>query len=63
MLVGAQMARLAYTLDASGSKFAVASSAKTVCVCYYEADNNWWVAKQLKDHDGTVLGVAWHPNS
>ncbi|KAH8083988.1 hypothetical protein JL720_8236 [Aureococcus anophagefferens] len=26
-----------------GQKFAVASSAKCVPVCYYEQDNNWWI--------------------
>ena len=46
-----------------GQKFAVASGAKCVPVCYYEADNNWWVSKMIKKHKSTVLCVAWHPNS
>ena len=46
-----------------GQKFAVASSAKCVPVCYYEQDNNWWVSKMIKKHKSTVLAVAWHPNS
>jgi len=25
------------------NKFAVGSGAKTVCICYYEQDNNWFV--------------------
>lgn len=24
-----------------GNKFAVGSGAKTVCICYYEQENNW----------------------
>mmetsp|Transcript_24731 Transcript_24731/g.74208 ORF Transcript_24731/g.74208 Transcript_24731/m.74208 type:complete len:357 (-) Transcript_24731:45-1115(-) len=46
-----------------GQKFAVASSAKCVPVCYYEQDNNWWVSKMIKKHKSTVLSLAWHPNS
>ncbi|XP_024531662.1 actin-related protein 2/3 complex subunit 1A isoform X2 [Selaginella moellendorffii] len=46
------------------NKFAVASGAKSVCVCYYEEDNNWWVSKIIrKKHGSTVTGVAWHPNN
>ncbi|KAJ1458846.1 WD40-repeat-containing domain protein [Pelagophyceae sp. CCMP2097] len=46
-----------------GSKFAVASSAKCVPVCYYETGYNWWVSKMIKKHKSTVLALAWHPNS
>ena len=46
-----------------GQKFAVASSAKCVPVCYYEQDNNWWVSKMIKKHKSTVLSLAWHPCS
>ncbi|KAM7271641.1 hypothetical protein ACFE04_030855 [Oxalis oulophora] len=46
------------------NKFAVGSGAKTVCVCYYEQENNWWVSKVIrKKHDSSVTGVAWHPNN
>ncbi|XP_059452209.1 actin-related protein 2/3 complex subunit 1A-like isoform X1 [Corylus avellana] len=46
------------------NKFAVGSGAKTVCVCYYEQENNWWVSKLIrKRHDSSVTGVAWHPNN
>ena len=38
-----------------GQKFAVASSAKCVPVCYYESDNNWWVSKMIKKHKSSVL--------
>ncbi|XP_010940653.1 actin-related protein 2/3 complex subunit 1B [Elaeis guineensis] len=46
------------------NKFAVGSGAKTVCVCYYEQENNWWVSKLIrKKHNSSVTGVAWHPNN
>ncbi|KAG8481448.1 hypothetical protein CXB51_026298 [Gossypium anomalum] len=46
------------------NKFAVGSGAKTVCVCYYEQENNWWVSKVIrKKHDSSVTSVAWHPNN
>lgn len=46
------------------SKFAVGSGARAVAVCYFEAENNWWVSKHLKKPlRATVLAVAWHPNS
>jgi len=46
------------------NKFAVGSGAKTVCVCYYEEDNNWWVSKLIrKKHQSTITSVAWHPNN
>ena len=28
------------------NKFAVASGAKCVSICYFEEDNDWWVSKQ-----------------
>ncbi|KAM6553499.1 hypothetical protein CsatB_014261 [Cannabis sativa] len=46
------------------NKFAVGSGAKTVCICYYEQENNWWVSKLIrKKHDSSVTGIAWHPNN
>lgn len=40
------------------------AGSKRFVVCYYEASNNWWVAKAVrKKHSGTVLAVEWHPNS
>ncbi|KAJ1416667.1 WD40/YVTN repeat-like-containing domain superfamily [Sesbania bispinosa] len=46
------------------NKFAVGSGAKTVCVCYYEQENNWWVSKLIrKRHDSSVTSVSWHPNN
>jgi actin related protein 2/3 complex subunit 1A/1B len=45
------------------NKFAVASGAKCVSVCYFEEENNWWVSKHIKKHRSTVLKVDWHPNN
>ncbi|KAL6564019.1 Actin-related protein 2/3 complex subunit 1A [Orobanche hederae] len=46
------------------NKFAVGSGAKTVCICYYEQENNWWVSKIIrKRHDSSVTSVAWHPDN
>ena len=41
-------------------KFAVASGQKSVAVCYYEEENNWWVSKLIEGFESTVLTVAWH---
>jgi hypothetical protein len=32
------------------NKFAVGSGAKTVCVCYYEEDNNWYLLPPLVEN-------------
>jgi len=45
------------------NKFAVASSAKCVAVCFFDKDNNWWVSRHIKKHKSTVLSLAWHPNN
>jgi WD40 repeat protein len=47
----------------AGNKFAVASGAKSVPICYFEQKNDWWVSKVIKKHKSTVLSVAWSPNS
>jgi len=44
-------------------KFAVSSSAKCVCICFFDQDNNWWVSRIIKKHKSTVLSVEWHPNN
>ncbi|RKP26739.1 actin-like protein ARPC3 [Syncephalis pseudoplumigaleata] len=45
-------------------KFAVASGARCVAICYFEEDNDWWVSKHLKKPiRSTVLCVDWHPNN
>lgn len=45
-------------------KFAVASGARTIAVCQFDEESNWWVAKHIKKPlRTTVLGLDWHPNS
>lgn len=35
-----------------------------VSVCYYEKENDWWVAKQIKKPlRSTVTSLDWHPNN
>jgi hypothetical protein len=51
-------------LGRSETKFAIGSGAKSVCVCFYEPENNWWISKHIKKkHTSSVTDVAWHPNS
>ncbi|KAG4920933.1 hypothetical protein JHK84_049784 [Glycine max] len=53
-----------FALPYSENKFAVGSGAKTVCICYYEQENNWWVSKLIrKRHDSSVTSVSWHPDN
>ncbi|CEH17511.1 actin-related protein arpc3 [Ceraceosorus bombacis] len=45
-------------------KFAVASGARIISICSFEADNDWWVAKHIrKPLRSTVLSLDWHPNN
>lgn len=46
-----------------GNKFAVASSAKSVAVCSFDKENDWWVSKIIKKHKSTVLSIDWHPGN
>ncbi|EGW34053.1 uncharacterized protein SPAPADRAFT_59474 [Spathaspora passalidarum NRRL Y-27907] len=47
-----------------GQKFAVGSSDRVIAVCYYEAENDWWISKHLKKPiKSTVTSLDWHPNS
>ena len=63
VLLRIMRAALDVKFSPNGEKFAVASSAKCVPVCYFEAQNNWWVSKMIKKHKSSVLSVSWHPNS
>ncbi len=48
----------------SETKFAVGSGARLIPVCYFEAEDNWWVSKHIKKPiRSTVTCVSWHPNS
>lgn len=45
-------------------KFAVGSGSRTIAVCQYDDESNWWVAKHIKKPlRSTVLAIDWHPNS
>ncbi|MCJ1261387.1 hypothetical protein MMC22_001251 [Lobaria immixta] len=45
-------------------KFAVGSGARTIAICYFEEENDWWVSKHLKKPiRSTITTVEWHPNS
>ena len=46
------------------NKFAVGSGARIISVCYYDADNDWWVAKHIKKPlRSTITSLDWHPNN
>lgn len=45
-------------------KFALGTSAKLVCVCFFESANNWWVSKHIKKPiKSTITSLDWHPNN
>lgn len=45
-------------------KFAVATGARLISVCYFEQENDWWVSKHIKKPiRSTVLSLDWHPNN
>jgi actin related protein 2/3 complex subunit 1A/1B len=45
-------------------KFAVASGARLIAICYFDEENNWWVSKHIKKPiRSTVLSLDWHPNN
>ncbi len=46
------------------NKFAVASGARLIAICYFEEDNDWWVSKHIKKPiRSTVLSLDWHPSN
>ena len=46
------------------NKFAVASGARLISICYFEEENDWWVSKHIKKPiRSTVLGIDWHPEN
>ncbi|KAK6462296.1 WD40-repeat-containing domain protein [Scheffersomyces coipomensis] len=48
----------------NGQKFAVGSSDRVIAICYYEAENDWWVSKHLKKPlKSTITSLSWHPNN
>lgn len=45
-------------------KFACGSGDRCISICYYDKDNDWWVAKHVrKSIKSTVLSIDWHPNN
>ncbi|CAG0915965.1 unnamed protein product [Notodromas monacha] len=46
------------------NKFAVGSGARTISVCYFDKDNDWWVSRHIKKPiKSTVTSLSWHPNN
>lgn len=46
------------------NKFAVASGARSICICSFDEEMNWWASKQIKKPiRSTVLSIDWHPNN
>jgi len=46
------------------NKFAVGSGARIISVCYFEKENDWWVAKHIKKPlRSTITALDWHPNN
>lgn len=46
------------------NKFAVGSGSRSVAVCYYDSDNDWWTNKKIKKPiKSTVNCLDWHPNN
>jgi len=58
-----QRAATAVKWSPSALKFAVASGAKCIPVCYYEETQRMWISKMIKKHKSTVTSLAWSPNS
>lgn len=45
-------------------KFAVGCGHRCICVCYYQQDQGFWVAKHIKKQiRSTTLCLDWHPNN
>ncbi|OUM52368.1 hypothetical protein BVG19_g1550 [[Candida] boidinii] len=48
----------------NGLKFAVGSAARTIAICYFEEENDWWISKHIKKPlKSTILSVDWHENN
>lgn len=46
------------------NKFAVGCGARLINVCYFEKENDWWVAKHIKKPiKSTITALDWHPNN
>ena len=41
-----------------------AHDTRTIAVCSFDEENNWWVSKHVKKPiRSTVLSIDWHPNN
>jgi hypothetical protein len=41
-----------------------ADRVRTIAVCSFDEENNWWVSKHVKKPiRSTVLSIDWHPNN
>lgn len=54
----------------NGKKFAIGSGSKTVPVCQFDKEQDWWNSKIISkkrnsnvQHKSSIVAVAWHPNS
>lgn len=46
------------------NKFAVGSGARSISICHFEQEHDWWVSKHIKKPiRSTVLTLDWHPNN
>lgn len=46
------------------NKFAVGSGARIISICYYDKENDWWVAKHIKKPlRSTITCLDWHHNN
>jgi len=46
------------------NKFALGGGSRSVAVCYYQEENNWWLSKLIrKKHTSSVTCVSWHSNN
>ncbi|XP_044735195.1 actin-related protein 2/3 complex subunit 1A-B [Chrysoperla carnea] len=46
------------------NKFAVGCGARLISVCYFEAENDWWVSKHIKKPiRSTITTLDWHPSN
>ena len=44
--------------------FLTTTGANCICICFYEAENDWWLAKHVKKNiKSTVTCLDWHPNN
>ena len=43
----------------SEKKFAVCSGQRSVAVCYYAEEDDWWISKMVEGFESTVLTAAW----